>query len=783
MYHSRLFRIVVLALVLLTTIFSLLGIMPAAPAKGEGNQVSSIEMCVLTPELLGGQGFSVTGLGFSVTGLGFSVTGLGFSVTGLGFSVTGLGITPEEIAQEIRDNPISNDWLVNLQPDITNGAGFNTEPVAVLIVDDFSSPDSHGNMVMRVFQDLSHVVDMSRIRLIPMDVSGEDVDYAVDGLEIDIQQTIEGPSAEFGPNGLMGQGYNHFVINLSFGVIPCTHSGPVLEGVQYPGFVFGDALEAINAANTPLPPQSVEPILECVQRRGWGRYTAYFGYNNLNDEVVNIPAGWNNFFAPGDYNREQPRVFEMGRHEYAFAVDFNFALAWAVRGPNGQYKYVIASAASTPCNPQNLPQQTRQPVKPVLECVMDNGRGVFTARFGYENQNSASVTIDVGSQNKFTNRSNDRGQTITFLSGVHEDVFRVQFNGNNLTWQLRGPDNRRYSVTATKYSDPCIDSVGYGLVDYVHDHLGVPEELVDDYIAVLVDADGDEGDLFDLRILLQDYQQRSATSNGDFAVIPVGASGNYRPWLFAQPLTPAAWPEVVAVGGTLGNYGNLWRFSHDGNVLAPAAGYPIGDNTYIAGTSFAAPFASMVAAQWLTYPNACNFNGTLPPLIQSAQSKSSNQTFVVGSVMPFDCSASNAVAGGGNGGTSGGNTGNPVSYTVESNDPVVAQNGAWSDTATPLASGGSYLSNHANNSNGNANTALTLQFNGTGINVNYLTGPSLGTFTIVVDDVAIRTVISWSDAAVFGNWSNITGLEPGDHTLQIVATDGTVAIDSFYIVQ
>ncbi|KAB2866600.1 MAG: hypothetical protein F9K46_01985, partial [Anaerolineae bacterium] len=68
MYHSRLFRIVVLALVLLATIFSLLGIMPAAPAKGEGNQVSSIEMCVLTPELLGGQGFSVTGLGFSVTG-------------------------------------------------------------------------------------------------------------------------------------------------------------------------------------------------------------------------------------------------------------------------------------------------------------------------------------------------------------------------------------------------------------------------------------------------------------------------------------------------------------------------------------------------------------------------------------------------------------------------------------------------------------------------------------------------------------------------------------------
>ncbi len=783
MYHLRFFRVAILALVLLTTIFSMLAITPAAPAKGEGNRVSSIEMCVLTPELLGGQGFSVTGLGFSVTGLGFSVTGLGFSVTGLGFSVTGLGISPEEIAQEIRDNPISNEWLGNLQPDLTNGAGFNTEPVAVLIVDDFSSPDSHGSMVLRVFQDLARVIDMSRIRLVPIDVSGAGVDYAVDGLEEDIQETIEGPSVEFGPTGLMGQGYSHFVINLSFGVIPCTHPGPVLDGVKYPNFVFADALEAINTANTPLPPQSVEPVLECVQRRGWGRYTAYFGYNNLNDEVVNIPAGWNNFFTPGDYNREQPRVFEMGRQEYAFAVDFNFALAWAVRGPNGQYEYVIASAASTPCNSQNLPEQTRQPVKPVLECVMDNGSGSFTARFGYENQNNDAVTIDVGSKNKFTGRANDKGQTITFLPGVHEDVFRVQFNGNNLTWQLRGPNNRRYTVTASKYSDPCVDAVGFGLVDYVHENLGVPDDLVDDYIHVLVDSDGDEGDLFDLRVLLQNYQQMSAASNGDFAVIPVGASGNYRPWLFAQPLTPAAWPEVVAVGGTLGNYGDLWRFSHDGNVLAPAAGYPIGDNTYIAGTSFAAPFVSMAAAQWLTYPNACNFNGTTPPLVETAQSKSANQTFVPASSMPFDCSVNNTAANvSGDGGTAGTNSTTAVSYSIESNDPAVMQTGKWSSTATPLASGGNYLSNHTGRSKNKADSVLTLAFNGTGINVNYLTGPSLGTFTIVVDDVAIRTVISWSATAAFGNWSNISGLEPGDHTLQIVATDGTVAIDSFYVV-
>jgi hypothetical protein len=778
MVRAKTFKVMVLALVLLTTTLSLLAMNPLPPVKSDDGRVSSIEMCVLTPELLGGQGFSVTGLGFSVTGLGFSVTGLGFSVTGLGFSVTGLGISPEEIAQEIRDNPISNTWLTDLQPDLTNGAGFNTSPVAVLIVDDFSTPEAHGNWVLRVFNDLARVVDMSHIRLVPIDVSGANVDYEVDGLASNIQQTIEGPSTQYGPNGLMGQGYNHFVINLSFGVIPCNNEGPVLEGVQYPDFIFADALDAINEANTPLPPQSVRPVLECVQRRGWGRYTAHFGYDNLNDEVVNIAPGVHNFFVPGHSDSGQPRVFEMGRQSYAFSVDFNFVLAWAVRGPNGRYEFVTVTPYSQPCNAQNLPPRPNRAVKPILECVMDNGGGTYTARFGYENLNDAAVTIGVSNSNKFSGHNKDRGQTVTFLPGLHEDVFRVNFNGNNLTWTLRGSDNRSYTVTANKFASPCVDSVGFGLIDYVRENLGVPDDLTDEYIAHLMDSADGEGNLFDLRVLLQDYLQMSANSNGQFAVIPVGASGNYRPWLFPEPLTPARWPEVVAVGGTLGNYGNLWRFSHDGNVLAPAAGYPIGDNTYIAGTSFAAPFVSMVAAQWLTYPNACQFNGTTPPLNADASTKNDNMTFAAGSASPFACSTTNALASSGaTGGVSGGESIAPAAaYGVESDDPSVVRSGAWSGTATPVASGGSYLS-----SSGAITDSLTLQFNGTGVNINYVSGPSLGSFTVLVDNVAIRTVVSWSDTAIFSNWTTISGLQPGAHTLQVVGANGAVAIDSFYV--
>lgn len=776
MVRAKTFKGMVLALVLLTTTMSLLAMNPLQPVKSDDGRVSSIEMCVLTPELLGGQGFSVTGLGFSVTGLGFSVTGLGFSVTGLGFSVTGLGISPEEIAQEIRDNPISNTWLTDLQPDITNGADFNTSPVAVLIVDDFSTPDAHGNLVLRVFHDLARVVDMDRILLVPIDVSGASVDYEVDGLASNIQQTIEGPSTQYGPNGLMGQGYNHFVINLSFGVIPCNNPGPVLAGVQYPDFVFADALEAINDANTPLPPQSVRPVLECVQRRGLLRYTAYFGYNNLNDEVVNIAPGLQNFLILGNSDSGQPRVFEEGRQSYVFAVDFTLAMAWTLRGPNGHYEIVAATPYSRPCSPQNLPTTPNRAVKPVLECVMDSGSGMYTARFGYQNLNTSSVSIGVSNSNKFSGSNKDRGQTTTFLPGTHEDVFRVRFNGNNMTWTLRGPDNRNYTVTANKFASPCVDSVGFGLIDYVRENLGVPDDLVEEYIAHLMDSSDGEGNLFDLRVLLQDYLQMSANSNGQFAVIPVGASGNYRPWLFAQPLTPARWPEVVAVGGTLGNNGDLWRFSHDGNVLAPAAGYPIEDNTYIAGTSFAAPFVSMVAAQWLTYPNACQFNGTTPPLTADATAKSDNMTFAAGGTSPFACSTTSSLAGGTSGVSGSDSVAPATAYGVESDAPAVVRSGAWSGTATPVASGGNYLS-----SSGAITDSLTLQFNGTGVNINYVSGPSLGSFTVLVDNVAIRTVVSWSDTAIFSNWTTISGLQPGAHTVQIVGANGAVAIDSFYI--
>jgi hypothetical protein len=91
-----------------------------------------------------------------------------------------------------------------------------------------------------------------------------------------------------------------------------------------------------------------------------------------------------------------------------------------------------------------------QPVRPVLECVRNNGDGTYTAFFGYKNDNSVSVYIPVGGKNKFTPTPQDRGQPRVFESGRHYKVFTVNFNGSNLVWTLNGRTS-----TASSNSAPC----------------------------------------------------------------------------------------------------------------------------------------------------------------------------------------------------------------------------------------------------------------------------------------------------------------------------------------
>lgn len=99
-------------------------------------------------------------------------------------------------------------------------------------------------------------------------------------------------------------------------------------------------------------------------------------------------------------------------------------------------------------------QPPAEAVRPVLECVSDNGDGTYTAFFGYLNPNAFEVSVPVGLSNKFTPAPQDRGQPTMFKSGRTpfwpNAAFSVVFDGGNLVWTLDGRTS-----TASSGSTPC----------------------------------------------------------------------------------------------------------------------------------------------------------------------------------------------------------------------------------------------------------------------------------------------------------------------------------------
>lgn len=65
------------------------------------------------------------------------------------------------------------------------------------------------------------------------------------------------------------------------------------------------------------------PILNCNINYGNGTCKSYWGYNNLNTHVRNIPVGRNNFFVNIAMNQGQSTVFLPGIHNYMFRITYN----------------------------------------------------------------------------------------------------------------------------------------------------------------------------------------------------------------------------------------------------------------------------------------------------------------------------------------------------------------------------------------------------------------------------------------------------------------------------
>ncbi len=196
--------------------------------------------------------------------------------------------------------------------------------------------------------------------------------------------------------------------------------------------------------------QAVSPVLERVIDNEDGTFTAWFGYNNMNDHTVTIEIGADNGFAyrgTGEQDLGQTTEFLSGRMTDVFSVEFDGSnLVWS-----------LAGRTATGNGDAAEPVISGEPVNPVLERVFDNGDGIYTAVFGYLNPNTGPVTISVGSENKFSyNGQNglDLGQATTFQPGRHQDVFTVDFDGSNLVWSLNGRTETASSSAAVPVVSP-----------------------------------------------------------------------------------------------------------------------------------------------------------------------------------------------------------------------------------------------------------------------------------------------------------------------------------------
>lgn len=93
------------------------------------------------------------------------------------------------------------------------------------------------------------------------------------------------------------------------------------------------------------------PRLECVATRPGGGLRAYFGYNNQNGVVVNVPYGTNNQLALDTANA-RPNTFRPANHQYVFGVNFTAGqtVTYRLAPPNSPTTTLNVTQASQRCN-------------------------------------------------------------------------------------------------------------------------------------------------------------------------------------------------------------------------------------------------------------------------------------------------------------------------------------------------------------------------------------------------------------------------------------------------
>ncbi len=234
-----------------------------------------------------------------------------------------------------------------------------------------------------------------------------------------------------------------------------------------------------------------------------------------------------------------------------------------------------------------------------------HGHAEVVAKFYYEDTHINTVSM--------ANRGN---RTLHFSPG---DVFnRVVLSADSGSYGIKGhPPSYTLNFKLLR-----IKLENNSPFAYFQDVLGLTEQeattVLNNLLSTYTEENNDDVTL--LRDMLNKHLAYCAAPNGK-SFIPLSAAGNYRPFLGSPPVAPASWSNMIGVGAFLGfgdgdtvypeasiinpldpaTGGDLATFTQDGDISAGGAwtivGYDsLGNPIYAAGTSYASPVASAVAA-------------------------------------------------------------------------------------------------------------------------------------------------------------------------------------------
>ena len=96
----------------------------------------------------------------------------------------------------------------------------------------------------------------------------------------------------------------------------------------------------------------------------------------------------------------------------------------------------VSSSALDEALPTPVPLTDPNLIHPMLERVVDNGDGTYTAWLGYLSDAEVPVSVPIGVDNQFMFHPHDRGQPTLFGPGRHSDAFSVQFDLPLLIWKV-----------------------------------------------------------------------------------------------------------------------------------------------------------------------------------------------------------------------------------------------------------------------------------------------------------------------------------------------------------